>query len=75
MKKPSSPAARYFWISVIEPASLRVLAVPPAVLSDALVHLVNHGTYHRGQVVTHLRQLGKTAPSTDYLRYLDAVKA
>jgi uncharacterized damage-inducible protein DinB len=42
------------------------------VLSDALVHLVNHGTYHRGQVVTLLRQLGKTAPSTDYIRYLDA---
>jgi uncharacterized damage-inducible protein DinB len=44
------------------------------VLSDALVHLVNHGTYHRGQVVTLLRQLGKSAPSTDYLRYLDALK-
>jgi uncharacterized damage-inducible protein DinB len=44
------------------------------VLSDALVHLVNHGTYHRGQVVTLLRQLGKTAPSTDFLRYLDAAK-
>lgn len=44
------------------------------VLSDALVHLVNHGTYHRGQIVTLLRQLGKSAPSTDYLRYLDALK-
>ena len=44
------------------------------VLSDALVHLVNHGTYHRGQVVTLLRQLGKSAPSTDFLRYLDAAK-
>ena len=44
------------------------------VLSDALVHLVNHGTYHRGQIVTLLRQLGKGAPSTDFLRYLDAAK-
>jgi uncharacterized damage-inducible protein DinB len=44
------------------------------VLSDALVHLVNHGTYHRGQVVTLVRQLGKPAPSTDFLRYLDAAK-
>lgn len=44
------------------------------VLSDALVHLVNHGTYHRGQVVTLLRQLGKSAPSTDFLRYLDAAR-
>jgi uncharacterized damage-inducible protein DinB len=32
----------------------------------------NHGTYHRGQVATLLRQLGKSAVSTDYLRYLDA---
>ena len=45
------------------------------VMSDALVHLVNHGTYHRGQVVTLLRQLGKTAPATDYIRYVDAPEA
>jgi len=25
-----------------------------------LQHLVNHGTYHRGQVATMLRQLGAT---------------
>jgi len=43
-------------------------------VSDALVHLVNHGTYHRGQVVTLLRQLGKPAPSTDYIRWVDAAK-
>ncbi len=43
------------------------------VFGDALVHLVNHGTYHRGQVATLLRQLGKKAIPTDYLRYVDAV--
>ena len=33
-------------------------------------HLVNHGTYHRGQVVTMLRQLGAEAPpSTDLIAY------
>ena len=33
-------------------------------------HLVNHGTYHRGQVVTMLRQLGVTAvPSTDLIAF------
>lgn len=40
-------------------------------LGEMLVHLVNHSTYHRGQVVTMLRQLGKKAVSTDYLVYLD----
>ena len=43
-------------------------------LGDALLHLANHGTYHRGQVATLLRQLGKKAISTDYLRFLDAQK-
>ncbi len=44
-------------------------------LGDALLHLANHGTYHRGQVATLLRQLGHKATSTDYLRYVDAQRA
>lgn len=33
-----------------------------------LLHLFNHGTYHRGQVVTLLRQLGVTSiPATDFI--------
>jgi uncharacterized damage-inducible protein DinB len=40
-------------------------------LWQALLHLVNHQTYHRGQVTTILRQLGKTAPSVDFLVFLD----
>ena len=43
-------------------------------LGDALLHLANHGTYHRGQVATLLRQLGQQAASTDYLRFIDAQK-
>jgi uncharacterized damage-inducible protein DinB len=39
-------------------------------LDDLMRHVVNHATYHRGQVVTMLRQLGKTPPSTDYVRWL-----
>lgn len=44
-------------------------------LGEALVHVANHGTYHRGQVATLLRQLGKKAASTDYLRWIDALEA
>jgi uncharacterized damage-inducible protein DinB len=34
---------------------------------QALLHVVNHGTLHRGQVVAMLRQLGHAAPATDLL--------
>jgi uncharacterized damage-inducible protein DinB len=30
-------------------------------------HIVNHGTYHRGQIATMLRQLGVKPPLTDLL--------
>jgi uncharacterized damage-inducible protein DinB len=40
-------------------------------LVHMLQHVVNHGTYHRGQVVTLLRQLGRAAPATDLLLYVD----
>ncbi len=33
-----------------------------------LIHLFNHGTYHRGQLVTMLRQLGvEKIPPTDFI--------
>ena len=38
-------------------------------LGDTLVHVVNHSTYHRGQIATQIRQLGATPPSTDYFLY------
>jgi uncharacterized damage-inducible protein DinB len=34
-------------------------------------HVVNHGTYHRGQVAAMLRQLGYSPPPTDYLVFFD----
>jgi uncharacterized damage-inducible protein DinB len=35
-----------------------------------ILHLSNHSTYHRGQLVTMLRQLGvKTIPKTDYIEF------
>jgi uncharacterized damage-inducible protein DinB len=36
-------------------------------LWQTLFHVANHGTYHRGQVTTLLRQLGASAPALDYL--------
>lgn len=39
-------------------------------LWQMIVHVVNHATYHRGQVTTLLRQLGAAAPqSTDLITY------
>ncbi|HEX4001372.1 MAG TPA: DinB family protein [Candidatus Acidoferrales bacterium] len=38
-------------------------------LAHFLQHLANHGTYHRGQIVTMLRQLGAKATGTDLLRF------
>jgi uncharacterized damage-inducible protein DinB len=32
-------------------------------------HLVDHSSYHRGQIVTMLRQLGVTPPSTGLIRF------
>jgi uncharacterized damage-inducible protein DinB len=40
-------------------------------LAHMLQHVVNHSTYHRGQVVTLMRQLGKRPPETDFLVFFD----
>lgn len=44
-------------------------------LADVLLHLANHGTYHRGQLAHMLRDLGRVPPMTDYLFYLDELAA
>lgn len=42
---------------------------------DGLIrHVVNHSTYHRGQVATQLRQLGVKPPGTDLIVFLRQVK-
>ena len=38
-------------------------------LWQPVLHLVNHATYHRGQVVSLLRQMGYGAPTTDLIYY------
>ena len=40
-------------------------------LRAVLQHVVNHSTYHRGQVTTQLRVLGAKPLSTDLLRFYD----
>ncbi len=35
-------------------------------LADLLVHVVNHSTYHRGQLTTILRQVGAAPPKSDF---------
>ena len=34
-----------------------------------LLHIVNHGTYHRGQVITMIKQAGGEVVSTDLVYY------
>jgi uncharacterized damage-inducible protein DinB len=38
-------------------------------LSHMMLHMINHSTYHRGQIVTMLRQLNITPVSTDLIGY------
>jgi uncharacterized damage-inducible protein DinB len=38
-------------------------------LCESMQHLVNHGTYHRGQVTTLLRQLGAQPIGTDLMHF------
>ena len=40
-------------------------------VEEIITHVINHSTYHRGQLITLLRTVGFTAVvSTDFIRYL-----
>jgi uncharacterized damage-inducible protein DinB len=54
-----------------QPLSYRDTAGRPYVSTAAQIlrHVVNHSSYHRGQVTTMLRQLGAAAPATDLILY------
>jgi len=44
-------------------------------LYEVLLHLFNHGTYHRGQLVTMLRQLDiEKIPATDFVHWARSKK-
>jgi uncharacterized damage-inducible protein DinB len=34
-----------------------------------ILHVVNHGTYHRGQITNMLRQIGQKPKNLDLMRY------
>lgn len=38
-------------------------------VENILYHIINHSTYHRGQLMTELKQNGATPLSTDYIFY------
>jgi uncharacterized damage-inducible protein DinB len=40
---------------------------------QVVTHVVNHGTYHRGQIAAMLRQLGHVPPYTDLIYFQDEV--
>ncbi|MCH9648039.1 MAG: DinB family protein [Deltaproteobacteria bacterium] len=40
-------------------------------LWQCILHLANHSSYHRGQVVTLLRQLGYEPPATDLIYFFE----
>jgi uncharacterized damage-inducible protein DinB len=39
-------------------------------LGHTVRHVVNHSTYHRGQVATQFRQLGVVPPATDFIAFV-----
>jgi uncharacterized damage-inducible protein DinB len=44
-------------------------------LDDLLIHVVNHGTYHRGQMTQLLRDRGRDVPGTDFIVYMERERA
>jgi uncharacterized damage-inducible protein DinB len=55
-------AAVITWVDTEGPVHTRPLWQP-------VIHMVNHNTYHRGQVVSLMRQLGYEPPQTDLIHY------
>ncbi len=55
-------AAEITWVDTEGPVYTRPLWQP-------VCHMVNHSTYHRGQVVSLMRQLGYEPPETDLIRF------
>ena len=71
-------AERATWMAPLTDADLRRVISYHALdghpyahpLEKLMRHVVNHSTYHRGQMATQLRQLGQTPPNTDFIRFV-----
>lgn len=71
--------AQLDFVSALDDSDLRRIVAydnPPGTtwkyaLADMIRHVVNHSSYHRGQVAALFRQTGITPPATDYLIYFD----
>lgn len=37
--------------------------------NDVLTHVANHGTYHRAQIASRLKEIGLVPPVTDYIAF------
>ncbi|MGH9195564.1 MAG: DinB family protein [Acidimicrobiia bacterium] len=88
---PAALKARWLEVEVEQRAFVevvtaeRLLSVVPYVnlqgrtwqyaLWRQMYHLVNHSSYHRGQVITMLRQLGAQPVSTDFLVFHDEMES
>jgi uncharacterized damage-inducible protein DinB len=65
------------WAEKLPPAGWDRIAQYRTLKGDALetpvwqivLHVVNHATYHRGQITTMLRQLGRNPVGTDLITY------
>jgi uncharacterized damage-inducible protein DinB len=69
-KRVRAVLARLGPTGVLQPITYSRKGVPEAQpFWQMLQHLVNHGTYHRGQVTTMLRQLGASAVPMDLIAF------
>lgn len=58
-------------LNSVEIQSKRVVGKKDVSLEDILLHVCNHATYHRGQLITIGRQVGLTnPPRLDYIYYI-----
>jgi uncharacterized damage-inducible protein DinB len=39
-------------------------------LQDIFIHIFNHSTYHRGQIICRLKELNAKIPATDYILFV-----
>jgi uncharacterized damage-inducible protein DinB len=44
-------------------------------LADLITHMVNHGTYHRGQLATAIQSAGGAPPTTDFIAWVRSGRA